>query len=238
MSPMAPARAHRTIALRVVGHPAVRLAILALVVLLVAHDLVYAAGHGVGRVADALSASGHDPYWRLVGLAGIVGLAALVTTAARRWQGLRARLGGLIGAVPGSDIRRVVVRRPTVGEVVRVWLWLLAIALPLFVVQENVEHYLGHAGHLPLLGVLVEPQHLAALPVFGLVALLVAVVAAGVEVRLAGLERAVRIAERWSLRRPAAILPGSASPPTRLLRRTNSLATPDLGRAPPLASMI
>jgi hypothetical protein len=218
--------------------PMVRLAILALLVLVVAHDLVYAAGHGIGHLAEALGHTGHDPYWRWVGVTGILAVVGLLVAAARHWRGLRRRLAQLRDAVPGQWLTGVVVRRPTRSEVALLWLRLIAIALPLFVAQENVEHYLSHAGHLPLLGVLTEREYLAALPAFGFVALLVAGAAAAVRVRLAGLERAVRIAERWSLPRAATVLVGHRAALDLIRPRTNSLATPDLGRAPPLASMI
>jgi hypothetical protein len=210
-------------------------AVLALVVLVVGHDVVFAIGHGADAVSDALRDSGHDPYWRWVGLAGLLTVAALLGWGAARWRALGSRLRA--ATVPGLGRIGHRWRRPPAGAVAWLWLRLFAVALLLFVVQENVEHFFRHAGHLPLLGVLTDLEYRAALPAFALVALVVAVLAASLGARIASLERAVAIVERWAPRprrdEPALVLD---EPPR--LRRTNSLATPDLGRAPPFASTI
>lgn len=216
-----------------------RLPLLVVAVWLPAHDLVYLAGHGIDELSHALSAGGHDPHWAWVVLAGGGAIGVRLAATGWRWLGLRRRLDRLGGVVALPGLAPLSVRWPARAEVMHLWLRLVALGLAAFVLQENLERdaaHAAHAAHLPLLGLLVEDAYLAAGPVFGLVGLLVATVASAVALQIAALERAVRLAERWRRADPGGDRPFAPARRAVFGRRANSLATPDMGRAPPLAS--
>jgi hypothetical protein len=212
---------------------AVRLLTLALGVALPAHDLVYAAGHGTHQLARALGDSGHAPFWAWAVTAALSSLALIAAGQLGRWRRLSTRLEGLKSPAPAVRPLRVALRRPPLRVVARLWLPLLTVALAIFVVQENVEHYLRHAGHVPLLEVLFDREYVAAVPVFGAMTLVVAAARAAIQTKLARLVRALRIAERWSILVAADATVRRAGTRVADGHRSNSLGIPGLGRAPP-----
>ena len=199
--------------------------VLALAVLLVAHQLVYFATYGWRGIERALASAGHDAYWFVIGSVVSLALLAGLALSLRRWLTLRAELRRSAGTRrPRTTIDWAQVRG-TVGNLVP---RLALAALVLFFVQENVEHYLHHAGHVPGLGVLLGPEYVATLPIFFTVAVVVALVTALLRLGLAALERLVDQATR---RRPERDVPRPAG--RHLPVHPCSRSTPDLGRAPP-----
>jgi hypothetical protein len=99
-----------------------------------------------------------------------------------------------------------------------------------FLVQENVEHLIGH-GHAPGLGVLMGPEYPLALPVIGLITAIAALVTAALGQVTGSLLAAIADAVRRSLgRAPRRIM----RPPLRLRSIAGSpLARAAAGRAPP-----
>lgn len=202
--------------------------VLALAVLLVGHQLAYLATFGWRGIERALASVGHDVYWLAIG--SLVSLAVLVGLflSLRRWLTLRAQL-----RERGGDRRR----RTTIdwslcrATVVRLIPRLALVALVLFFVQENVEHYLHHAGHVPGLSVLVGPDYVATLPIFLGVSFVVATVAAILRLGLAALARVV---DQSAQRRPDRDMTRPAG--RHLPVHACSRSTPDLGRAPPVVA--
>ena len=207
------------------GH--LRFALLVAVILVVGHDLTYAAANGVGGLSAALRDSGHDGYWApsvllVVALAGI-GVAAML------W-----RRGRLVRQMRAQDARRrqtslrAAFGAPTFLLAIR----LLVVALVIFIGQENFEHYAAHGGHLPGLGVLAGEGYAFTLPAFAGLAVVLAAVVRYIAADTASLVAAIaqarslpRAQERISIRRPEWVN----------LPRTGSVAArPNLGRAPPL----
>ena len=199
--------------------------VLALAGLLVAHQRVYVATYGWRGIERALASAGHDAYWFVIGSVVSLALLAGLALSLRRWLTLRAELRRSAGTRrPRTTIDWAQVRG-TVGNLVP---RLALAALVLFFVQENVEHYLHHAGHVPGLGVLLGPEYVATLPIFFTVAVVVALVTALLRLGLAALERLVDQATR---RRPERDVPRPAG--RHLPVHPCSRSTPDLGRAPP-----
>lgn len=221
--PLARPMAHRVTMLRMrIRLPFI---VLALAVLLVAHQLVYFATYGWRGIERALASAGHDAYWFVIGSAVSLALLAGLALSLRRWLTLRAELRG------SGSARRP---RPTIdwaqgrATVVDLVPRLALVALVLFFVQENLEHYLHHAGHVPGLGVVLGPEYVATLPIFFAVAVIVAVVTALLRLSLAALARLVAQITR---RRPQRDVPRPAG--RHLPVHPCSRSTPDLGRAPP-----
>jgi hypothetical protein len=120
---------------------------------------------------------------------------------------------------------------PYLREAMRLWPRLALAAMLIFVAQEYAEHYLSHHGHVLAASQFWSGEYAFTLPAFSLVALLVSGVAALFVRTLAILDAAVRHAAARILRRPRRSLrPAWREWRPRLLR---TLATPDLGRAPP-----
>jgi hypothetical protein len=145
--------------------------VLALVVLVVAHDLVFLLTFGTAY-GFALARTGHDGRWDLAVRVVLGGGTALAAAAALRLGFLyglvRAASSGSHGGLPV---------RPYVSTVLSLWIRLFLIAMMLFVCQENLERW-STGIDLPGLGVLASSAYLGPIPVFVLVSLAVALVAA------------------------------------------------------------
>jgi hypothetical protein len=202
----------------------VRFGLLALAVLVPAHDLVYLAAHGA-RQPDALADTGHSAYWSAIAISALLAAAALAALSLHRSRSLRSRLASLGGLRVDRLPTRVLV-----GQTLRLWVVLLGVTLTVFAVQENIEHISDHAGHLPGLGVLYAAENAWVLPIFGALSLAAALVGTITLARLRALAVAVARAiaalrhRAKEIVRPPARMPCAARP----LR-----STPDLGRAPP-----
>lgn len=202
--------------------------VLTLAVVLAGHQLVYLASYGLRGADQALSSVGHGGYWLGTGALVSLALTAGLLLGLRRWMALRAEL-----RAADPDPRRAgsidwAAFRTTVARLVP---RLALSALLLFVIQENLEHYAYHAGHAPGLGVLVGPEYVATIPIFALVAAMVAAISSLLRLGLASL---ARLADRLRRRRPEHV---TIRPGRQLVRVHRwSHFTPDLGRAPPLAA--
>lgn len=202
----------------------VRFAVLAAAVWVSAHDLVYLAAHGVAGHRHSLEASGHGGYWVAIGFAVLLGMAALATLTAQRSQALRRRLADR----GGVRVQRLAIHA-LLRRIASLSLLLFVACLAVFVVQENLEHFVHHAGHVPGLGVLYAGEYAATLPIFAALALTAATIGTFAIERLRALAEAVARAERASRPERATLRPSFlALPRVRDIR-----STPDLGRAPP-----
>jgi hypothetical protein len=187
------------------------------------HDLAYAAAYGPGADA-ARRASGHELYWAWTWLAVLAGVAALVALAGFTTVQLLRRL-------ERGDRPRGIHLTPYLRELFRLWPRLALAALIVFTLQENVEHFVGHGGHVVGWQLFWSPEFVAAVPSFGLAALLVSAVAALFVSTITVLQEAVRRAGARRSRAPRSVLRPGGRDPRPLWRGT--LAAPDLGRAPP-----
>ncbi len=198
-------------------------AALALVVLVVGHDLTFLSFNGLDGLGIALRQTGHDAYWPFTWLVAVLGVVALATIAVTR----AARLLRSLNSVTPGSFGEV---EPYARRFFRLWPRLAVVALAAFLLQEGVEHYVAHAGHLIGLREIVVGEYAAALPAFAFASGLVAAVASLFGHAIEVLEAAVRRAAH----RPRRALRGLPHPSQPLLVRIRtSLATPDLGRAPP-----
>lgn len=147
-------------------------AMLALAVLVVGHNLVFLLTFG-SEAGIALARTGHGSRWDETVLIVLTAEGLLATLAALRLAYLY-RLVRRLGphfATGGLSVRAYV------RALLPFWLGLFATSTLLFVLQENVEHW--NAGlSLPGLGVLGAADYVSPLPVFALVSLFVAAVAA------------------------------------------------------------
>lgn len=202
-----------------------RATLLTLAVLLGGHQLVYLATYAADGTGQALPGGGHGGYWLGTGALVSAALGAGLLLGLRRWLMLRAELRIVRPARPPSGS---IDWRAFRWSVLRLAPRLALAALVIFFVQENLEHYASHAGHVPGLSVLLGPEYVATIPLFALVAAVVAGVTSLLRLGLAAL---ARIVDRLRRLRPArsSIRPGRQ--PVRV-RRWSHL-TPDLGRAPP-----
>jgi hypothetical protein len=191
--------------------------------LLVSHDAVFLIQLGPGEaLVRALREAGHA-YWGAASL-GIALLAiAGGIVAGARVSSLRRRARAL-GADP--------IKRP--GGLGRRWIgaWapLLATVAIGFLVQENVEHFIGH-NHAPGLGALMGPEYPLALPIIGLITAFAALMLAAIRhvehVLFASIAVALR---RFTTRPPRAML----RPPLRVaVPAASPMAGARAGRAPP-----
>lgn len=204
-----------------------RFIILAAAVLVIGHELVLRIGYGPGADASlALKGTSHGLAWLLQAATAwlaTIGLAVVVISRIRR---LRAHLLDRIGHVPA-------LARPSRRQLLVLWERLFAVALIGFIVQENAEHALMH-GHLPGLSMLYGGQYVFTVPVFAVLALAAALVAALVGRRLATLERAVAEAERQLPRALRNLAPVPADPDRRARALLISAALQR--RGPPLVA--
>lgn len=222
--PGAPARAPR--------RTVIRFAILVLAVLVLGHDLTFLASSGLDGLGVALARSGHGAYWPFTWLVAAAAVATLgllgVLRATRLLRTLRGdRAGGPAGrTLPGL--------RAYAAELLRLWPRIALLALLVFVAQEASEHYLMHGGHVLSVTDFISGTYAATLPAFVAASLLVASIAALFVRTIAALEDAVRIASA-SMPRPARRAFVPMLPVFARLR--TSLATPDIGRVPPLLAL-
>ncbi|HEY7522580.1 MAG TPA: hypothetical protein VH720_02845 [Candidatus Limnocylindrales bacterium] len=197
-----------------------RIWLLVAIALLISHDAAYVARYGIGdSLARAMSDQGHDVYWLPASVvAAILGIVVL-----------------------GLGIRRLVLlRRTATGpassdgagyshELFSIWKRLLPIVSALFAVQENLEHFVTHGGHL----VALDPLF-ANLPALAATTFVLAVVGAIVRWHVRALERRVHAARISSCERPTSIHPPRdwgrlvAAVPHRW-----TITRLDAGRAPP-----
>jgi hypothetical protein len=187
------------------------------------HDVAYTAAYGPGAEA-ARRASGHEPYWAWTWLAVLAGVVALVAVAAFTTVQLLRRLE------PGARPRGIRLT-PYLRELLRLWPRLALAALIVFTLQENVEHFVAHGGHVVGWQLFWSPEFVAVVPSFGLAALLVSAVAALFVSTITVLQEAVRRAGARPSRAPRSVRRPVGRDPRPLWRGT--LAAPDLGRAPP-----
>ena len=203
---------------------------LTLVALFLAHDALFAVGHGLGRPMDAaMAASGHDGWWTPYALAVTAIATLLAAGAARRVRGLRSRLDA-VGSFERTRDRTTYVR-----ELRAVAQRLVPLVFVLLVVQENVEH-LATFGDVPGLEPIGSPFAVLAI-LFATLA--VAAVGALVRWRIRVLEArlAAARAPRWP-RLAISRLPGHASLVAAGLTHRWLLVRDDPGRAPPVLPAI
>ncbi len=213
---------------------AVRLAMLGLVSLAIAHDAIFAAQYGFGAAfARAMRDGGHDGYWPVFSMVAVVAATVLGLRAAVRLGRLREtdRATRLVAAAPRSRERGY--RRELIG----LWPPLFVLVAVAFAVQENVEHLAGH-GHVIGLGALTGPEYPLALPVLALVTLAAAAIGALVRWRITVLT--ARLAGRAPVGRRRRL--GARRPSPRwtdiaaIRAHAWFLVRLDAGRAPPLAA--
>jgi len=213
---------------------AVRLAMLGLVSVVIAHDAIFAAQYGFGSAfARAMRDGGHDGYWPAFSMVAVVAATVLGLRAVVRIGRLREmdRATRPVAEAAGPHQRGY--RRELIG----LWPPLLALVTVAFTVQENVEHFAGH-GHVIGLGALTGPEYPLALPVLALVTLAAAAVGALVRwritvltARLAGRPPVVR-RRRLGARRPSPRWADVAA----IRAHAWFLVRLDAGRAPPHAA--
>lgn len=213
----------------------VRLALLLLVALFIAHDAIYVAQFGVGAsLASAMRERGHDGYWMAMVAAALLAGSLIVVGVLRTMDGLRRRLDRMeaSGAPrsapadgPGPSYR---------VEVLRLWRTLLPLTLLLFGIQENLETFVAH-GDVIGIEAIVGPGAPLAVPVLALVTLALAALGGLVRWRIAVLEtRLSRAIERLRRQLLRALKPARewhrihASAPHRWIAGRS-----DAGRAPP-----
>jgi len=203
--------------------------VLAIVVLVVGHDLDFLAAYGAGY-EGALARTGHDPHWEsavatVIAVGVLLGLAA---TARLAWLIRTARRTRALSPAGRSDLATAT------RLFVATWARLLVVPLALFVVQENYERALiGQP--LPGLAVLAPDSGMSPIVIFAVVSLFVAAVAAlfrssiaALEARIAGAkatlesETAVVQAPKLEVPRPASSILGrklaGRAPPLTILR--------------------
>ena len=204
-----------------------RFLVYVMAVVLAGHQLVYAASYGVRGVDQALSSAGHGAYWLITAALVSLALATGVLLGMRRWMALRrqlrvaARFRRRHGSIDWRTVR---------ASVLHLAPRLALSALAIFLVQENLEHSAYDGGHVPGLGVLIGSEYTATIPIFALVAALVAGIISFLQLSLSSLARLV---DRLRHRRPERV---SVRPSRHLVPGHRWLHfTPDLGRAPPFA---
>ena len=207
-----------------------RLGVLTVVALLMAHTAIFAAQYGTGdEFARAMSASGHDVWWAPASLAVLaIGFILVVQTAGGLAHlEMRARRTTPAGSLRHAD------QPPIWSTIGSIWRRLLPLVTVLFLIQENIEHLLSQ-GHLLGLEALGGPEDPLALPILALVTLVLAVLGALVRWRVSVLRaRTTAIAD--ATRRPIV-----ADAAHRRWRTIGALAPwtwmsdrLDAGRAPP-----
>ncbi len=176
-------------------------------------------------MAEAMAATGHDPWWTQYTLV-VLGVATVLAVAAK-WRIDRLKL--LLASV------EVVSRTPDIRayrtEAVDLWRRLFAVVLVALLVQENAEH-LATVGHLVGLEPLSSP-----LAVFAIAVVVAGVAAVGalVRLRIREIEARLAAATRLVWPRVAHASPGATAwiVAAMLLHRW-LLARDDPGRAPPV----
>jgi hypothetical protein len=195
---------------------------LAGVALFLSHDTIFLVQVGPGEaLARTLREAAHG-YWEWASLVlAFVGLGA----AFGAWLRLRSlrRRAARLGAAA---------HHATKIGLPATWLRLLAVVAAGFLVQENVEHYLGHM-HAPGLAVLFGVEYPLALPVIALISGAAALLATAV----GGVERGLLAAIAAALGRGFGRAPRNLGrPPLRVAAvRLATMARANAGRAPPRA---
>ena len=206
-------------------HVRLSFVMLTLAVLLLAHQLVYLVTFGAPGMEDALSSVGHDAYWLLTAVTVATALGAGVLAGLRRWLILRAAINRL----PRAQRVRSSIDWPSFrSSAGRLAPRLALAALFIFFIQENLEHLSLGSGDLPGLRVLTGEEYVGTLPIFALVAGIVATVVSLLRLGLALLERQLESAARQRPE-PNPPLPAGRQLPIYPWSRS----APGLGRAPP-----
>jgi len=196
--------------------------------MLIAHDAIFAAGHGLGAAREAALAATAHGYWPLFAAVVLVAGIALAGGATAGLLRLRRALRGLPGTADPDGL-------PGYGaELGHLWPRLMLAVTAGFVLQENIEH--AAAGlKAPGLWVLSGPAYPLSIPVLAGVTLLLA--AAGAWFRWRTLVLAGRLAAaRAAIRHAGA---PDATPASRwglvaaLVAHGRMLLRSDAGRAPP-----
>jgi TRAP-type C4-dicarboxylate transport system permease small subunit len=155
--------------------------VLAVLVAVGAHQVVLATGEDAARHSAGLHPVAHSAEW-----SATVALLMLLVMLATGWTAWRiAALRWQLALIPSVQI-------PGGHVLPGTWARILVAALAIFLLQENAEHLIAH-GHLPLIEPLLSGQYQAALPIFGGLALLVAITSLVVARRLNDLRAAVRL---------------------------------------------
>jgi hypothetical protein len=148
-----------------------RLAALAAVAFVLAHDIVFLLTDG-GSYGLALARTGHGDQWTGTVILVVALALTLTILGAVRLVSL-SRLAGELDA-GGSSVRAGRLSDLAV-DLVRAWLLILPVALVLFVLVENLEH-ISVGLPAPGLSVLGSYQYHSVLTVFAVVSLLAALV--------------------------------------------------------------
>jgi hypothetical protein len=202
-----------------------RMGILAIVALLVAHDAIFLAQYGAGPdFPRAMAEGGHDGYWLPFTVTVILGgglllLRALNTIRVLDLQALR--------------FERVELPAPSYAtELLGIWRHLFPLVTLLFAIQENVEHLAEH-GHLLGLGALAGPEYPLALPVIAAVSFALAALGALIRWRIATLRARIATArERRAMVADETVAP-EWGPVHAAAAHRWTLHRLDAGRAPP-----
>jgi hypothetical protein len=203
-----------------------RLAALAAVAFVLAHDLIFLITDG-RLYGVALAQTGHGDQWT----GTVVIVAGLATTLAI--VGI-ARLISLTRLARELDAGDLTVSRGRLGDLggllLRSWLVILPIALLLFIVVENLEH-LSVGLPAPGLSVLGSSQYHSVIGVFVVVSMLAALVDALYRWRRDILVARIEAARARLARRPARI--ARRSLPWVDIRHASITGNRISGRAPP-----
>lgn len=156
----------------------VRVGILAIVALLIAHDAIFLAEYGDGpSFARAMTEGGHDGYWLPFTIVAILGGGLLLLRALTKLRHLRAQASatGWIEELPAPSY---------LSELLGIWRVLFPLVTVLFAAQENLEHLTMH-GHLLGLGAVAGSENPLALPVIAAVTCVLAALGALLRWRVA-----------------------------------------------------
>ena len=203
-----------------------RLAALALVALVLAHDLVFLLTDG-GGYGLAMARTGHGDQWTAAVLIVALLAVCLAMVGSVRLVSLSRQARALEGAratVPSGRLADLA------GHLARAWLLILPLSLVLFVLVENLEHV--SAGlPAPGLGVLDSVQYHGVIGVFVLVSFLAALVEALYRWRRDILIARIEAARARLRRRPARV--ARRALPWVDLRHAAIIGNRISGRAPP-----
>ena len=201
-------------------------AVLVLAVLVVGHNVVFLLAYGPAYAA-ALAQTGHGDRWDETVRAVLAALGLLAAAASLRVAYLH-RLVRRSAAGGGPDRLSA---RTYARSLLPLWARLFAMSVVLFVVQENYERVSAGLA-LPGLGVLGSTQILGPVPVFLLVSLAVAAVAALFRWGIAALEEQIAAGRA---RMPAVVWEPRPRFRTDPIRSASSVIARNLaGRAPPV----
>ena len=202
----------------VVPH-ALRFGLLALGGLLLGHEAIYALQYGIGAGFTQAMAGGGHGYWPLFSTIALSALLLLLLRSGYQLARLRlawasddaARPTGQRGPASkphGAAGHPQPAARTYRRELLGLWPPLFGVVAIGYTIQENLEHFTNH-GHVPGLEPLLGPAAPLALPILGLVTLVLAAVGALLRWRIATLEarlaraRAAHPARTRADRRPA-----------------------------------